>query len=226
MTEGLIEVKDLRKEYTLPDGEKVPVLRGVDLSIGRGEFVAIMGRSGSGKSTFMNILGMLDQPDSGSYRLGGQEIASQDEGALTGLRNKQIGFVFQSFNLIPRRTVLANVGMPLMYAGIPEWRRREIARTYLDMVGMERYADRFPNQLSGGQQQRIAIARALVNSPELILADEPTGSLDSKTGEEVMESLRQIHVRGMTILLVTHDVSLAEMAQRRVHFNDGVCVEH
>ena len=208
---ALIEVRDLVKTYTLGD-QAVQALDGVSLQIQAGDFVAIMGASGSGKSTLMNILGCLDTPTSGEYR-------------LADVRNVEIGFVFQQFNLLPRTSALENVELPMVYAGVKAAARRARALTALQRVGLGARADHTPNQLSGGQQQRVAIARALVNQPSLILADEPTGALDSKTSEDVMALLAELHRQGMTVVLVTHETDIAAWAQRVLVFRDGRVVE-
>jgi putative ABC transport system ATP-binding protein len=221
MAQPVIRIEKLYKEYPIPGGDPFPVLKGVDVEINEGEFVAIMGRSGSGKSTFMNILGTLDRPTGGHYWLNGIDVAQQHDDELARTRNGTIGFVFQSFNLIPRRTVLDNVCMPLMYAGMPHAQRTDIARSYLEMVGLEGYESRLPSQLSGGQQQRVAIARALATNPSLILADEPTGNLDSKTANAIMDLLTLINQSRITIVLVTHELKIAAHAHRIIHFKDG-----
>ena len=221
---ALIEVRDLVKTYTLGD-QAVQALDGVSLQIQAGDFVAIMGASGSGKSTLMNILGCLDTPTSGEYRLAGEPVHHMRADALARLRNRQIGFVFQQFNLLPRTSALENVELPMVYAGVKAAARRARALTALQRVGLGARADHTPNQLSGGQQQRVAIARALVNQPSLILADEPTGALDSKTSEDVMALLAELHRQGMTVVLVTHETDIAAWAQRVLVFRDGRVVE-
>ncbi|MBI4529184.1 MAG: ABC transporter ATP-binding protein [Deltaproteobacteria bacterium] len=220
----IIRVQDLHKVYRMGDVE-VPALRGVNLVIQKGEFVAIMGASGSGKSTFMNILGCLDRPTSGSYFLEGEEVGSLSRDEWAQIRNKKIGFVFQGFNLLSRTSALENVELPLMYNGSPTGERRQRALEVLSLVGLAERLDHTANQLSGGQQQRVAIARALINHPSLILADEPTGNLDSKTSAEIMELFQNLNRReGLTIVLVTHEPDIAVYAQRQVHFKDGQIV--
>ncbi|MFC4158559.1 ABC transporter ATP-binding protein [Chitinimonas lacunae] len=221
---AVIEVAGLDKSYRTEAGD-VAVLHQVGLRIDQGEFVAVMGPSGSGKSTFMNILGCLDRPSGGSYRLTGRPVAELDRDALAQLRNQTIGFVFQGFNLLPRATLEDNVALPLVYAGVGRHERRQRARALLERVGLGRYAQSRPNQISGGQQQRVAIARALVGQPRLILADEPTGNLDSKTSEEVMALFCQLNDEGITIVLVTHEHDIAAYAKRLVRFLDGRIVE-
>jgi putative ABC transport system ATP-binding protein len=217
----LIEVDQITKTYHT--GEvTLHALRGVSLCIERGSFVAMMGPSGSGKSTFLNIIGCLDQPSSGSYRLDGIEVASLSRNKLAEIRNNKIGFVFQSFNLLARTSALENVELPLLYRRPAEPDRHKQAQVALDMVGLSEYADHHPNQLSGGQQQRVAIARSLVNRPEIILADEPTGALDSRTSIEIMSIFQQLNRRsGITMLLVTHEPDIAAHADRIIRFRDG-----
>jgi putative ABC transport system ATP-binding protein len=219
----LIETRDLRKDYTLGD-TVVHALAGVSLSIDAGEFVAVMGPSGSGKSTFMNMIGCLDRPSSGGYFLAGEDVAAMDSDALAAVRNRRIGFVFQQFNLLPRTSALENVELPLMYANVAIKERHERARGKLELVGLGDRIDHQPSQLSGGQQQRVAIARALVNDPALILADEPTGALDSRTSVEIMALLQQLNAGRMTIIVVTHENDIAAFASRVVHFRDGKVV--
>jgi putative ABC transport system ATP-binding protein len=220
----LIRVRGLHKVYTIGDIE-VPALRGIDLDIQRGEFVAVMGPSGSGKSTFMNILGCLDQPTSGTYLLEGQEVGSLLQDELAHIRNRRIGFVFQSFNLLPRTSALENVEVPMMYNGLRGGERHQRALGALSSVGLEDRLHHLPNQLSGGQQQRVAVARALVNRPSLILADEPTGNLDSRTSAEIMELFQRLNAReGLTVVLVTHEADIASYAKRQIHFRDGLVI--
>jgi putative ABC transport system ATP-binding protein len=216
----VIQVEDVHKIYHLGETE-VHALRGVSLEIKRGEFVAIMGASGSGKSTFMNILGCLDRPNSGRYLLEGTDVSQLDKVQLAGIRNRKIGFVFQGFNLLARTTALENTELPTLYAHIDKAERERRAMEALKMVGLEERMDHFPSQLSGGQQQRVAIARALVNRPSLLLADEPTGNLDSRTSVEVMEIFQALNARGLTIILVTHEHDIAQFAQRSIVFRDG-----
>jgi putative ABC transport system ATP-binding protein len=215
---ALIEMHDVEKVYRM-DGIAVPALRGVSLAIGPGEFVAIMGPSGSGKSTCMNILGCLDRPTAGTYTLDGADVATLDDTALARLRNRRLGFVFQSYNLLPRTPAIENVELPLVYAGVPN--RREKALAALEAVGLGDRAGHLPTQLSGGQQQRVAIARALVTEAPIILADEPTGNLDSGTAGEIMAVFDRLSHQGMTIILVTHEADIAAHARRLVHFRDG-----
>ena len=218
----LFELRSASKSYFVGT-EEVSVLNSLDLKVPRGDFVAVMGQSGSGKSTLMNILGCLDRPTKGTYILGGVDTAILPPAALSKIRNRTIGFVFQSFNLIKRMTLRDNIALPLLYAGMPVSLARAKALAELEQVGLKKYADRMPNQVSGGQQQRAAIARALVNDPPLLLADEPTGNLDSQTSDEIMISLQQLKVeRGITIVLVTHEQSIAVYSNRLLQLCDGV----
>jgi len=222
-SEAVIRVERLAKSYVTAAGP-FPALKGVDLCIHRGEFVAVMGPSGSGKSTFMNLLGCLDTPTGGDYHLVGRNVAHLPGDELASLRNRTIGFVFQGFNLLPRMTLEDNVALPLVYSHIEREPRRKRAREMLQRVGLEGYAQSLPARISGGQQQRVAIARALINSPRLILADEPTGNLDSHTGEEIMALFAQLNDEGITIVLVTHEADIAAHARRQVRFLDGLIV--
>ena len=216
----LIELREIKKIYKMGT-EEVHALDGVDLDIERGEYVAIMGASGSGKSTLMNILGCLDTPTSGTYQLDGEMVSALDDDRLAAIRNRQIGFVFQTFNLLPRADALHNVELPLIYAGISRPERRQRVEQALVAVGLSDRSKHRPNELSGGQRQRVAIARALVNAPSIILADEPTGNLDSRTSAEIMNAFRKIHEAGNTVLLVTHEEDIAAHAHRRVRLKDG-----
>ncbi len=220
MTGPVIRVVGLGKSYETAAG-LFPALKGVDLEIRPGEFIAVMGPSGSGKSTFMNLLGCLDTPSAGDYFLAGENVAQMSKDDLARLRNRTIGFVFQGFNLLPRMSLQDNVALPLVYAGVDKETRRARARVLLDRVGLGKYAESLPNRISGGQQQRVAIARALVNAPRLILADEPTGNLDSHTSEEIMRLFGELNADGITIVLVTHEPDIAEHAGRQVRFLDG-----
>jgi len=220
----LIEARELVKTYTMGD-QTVHALRGVSLDIAKGDFVAIMGASGSGKSTLMNILGCLDLPTSGEYRLAGEEVEGMAQDQLASIRNRRIGFVFQQFNLLPRTSALENVELPMLYAGIKAAARRERALAALARVGLAERAKHSPSELSGGQQQRVAIARALVNQPQLILADEPTGALDTKTSDDIMRLLTELNAQGMTVVIVTHETDIAAWARRKMVFRDGLIVE-
>jgi putative ABC transport system ATP-binding protein len=217
----IIRTEGLKKDYVL-GAETVHAVRGVDLEIRRGEFVAVMGPSGSGKSTFMNMIGCLDTPTAGKYWLNGQLVSELTDDHLARVRNKEIGFVFQTFNLLPRATALHNVELPLIYAGISSKERRRRAKEKLELVGLGDRLDHKPPEMSGGQRQRVAIARALVNEPALLLADEPTGNLDSVTSHDVMRQLTELNEHGQTIVLVTHEHDIAECAKRQVHLKDGV----
>ena len=219
--DAVIVTRNLQREYDM-GGEIVRALRGVDLSIRKNEFVAIMGPSGSGKSTLMNLIGCLDSPTGGEYWLNGHRVSELGDDALARIRNKEIGFVFQTFNLLPRATALHNVELPLVYAGLGSKERRRLAADALERVGLADRVQHRPNELSGGQRQRVAIARALVNSPSILLADEPTGNLDSATSEDIMALFEVLHREGQTILLVTHEHDIAEHARRQVHLRDGM----
>jgi putative ABC transport system ATP-binding protein len=221
---SLIEARDLIKTYTMGE-QTVHALRGVSLDIAEGDFVAIMGASGSGKSTLMNILGCLDLPSSGEYRLAGEEVEAMAQDQLASIRNRRIGFVFQQFNLLPRTSALENVELPMLYAGVKAGDRKARALAALQRVGLGERSDHTPSELSGGQQQRVAIARALVNNPQLILADEPTGALDTKTSEDIMRLLTDLNAQGMTVILVTHESDIAGWARRKLVFRDGEIVE-
>ena len=218
--EHLIELRDVYKIYPMGD-EEVHALDGVSLTIDRGEFVAVVGSSGSGKSTAMNIIGCLDVPTSGTYHLGGIDVSTMDDDQQAEIRNKMLGFIFQQYNLLPKLTLLENVEVPLMYAGMPRSERHERAKIALEMVGLGNKLRHKPAQLSGGQQQRVSIARALAGDPAVILADEPTGALDSHTGREVLTMLQQLHAAGNTVVLITHDNSIAVKAKRIVRLQDG-----
>lgn len=224
MNQTVIDIQGITKTYV--NGKlSVPVLHGIDLVVNKGEFVSIMGPSGSGKSTFMNILGCLDRPTTGSYRLNGDEVATLSDDELAYVRNKQIGFVFQSFNLLTKLTALENVALPMIYAGVNKKMRIERATQLLQSVGLGERMDHLPSELSGGQRQRVAIARALANNPAIIMADEPTGNLDSKSTIDVMNIFRGLHNEGCTILLVTHEPDIATYASRNVVLKDGIIVE-
>lgn len=223
MAVPVIETRDLVKTYVL-GGQEVQALRGVSLVIGKGEYVAVMGPSGSGKSTFLNLIGCLDTPTAGLYRLDGTDVSALPAEDLAQVRNRKIGFVFQGFNLLPRLNALQNVEMPLLYSGTNRRTWRRLAEERLAAVGLAERSHHLPSQLSGGQQQRVAIARALVNSPALILADEPTGALDSRTGEEIMGIFERLNADGITIVLVTHEHDIARCSRRVLSFRDGVLV--
>ncbi|HEV2720777.1 MAG TPA: ABC transporter ATP-binding protein [Thermoanaerobaculia bacterium] len=216
----ILRVEDVHKYYDLGE-TRVHALRGIDAEIQRGGFVAIMGASGSGKSTFMNILGCLDKPSSGRYLLEETDVSNLDKRDLAAIRNRKLGFVFQGFNLLPRTTALENVQLPTLYTKITKKEREERASAALELVGLGERAQHFPSQLSGGQQQRVAIARALVNRPSILLADEPTGNLDSRTAVEIMEVLQELNEQGLTIVLVTHEPDIAQFAKRVLVFRDG-----
>jgi putative ABC transport system ATP-binding protein len=220
MSNAVIRIRDLTRQYVM-GGETIHALRGVSLEIRRNEYVAIMGPSGSGKSTMMNVLGCLDTPSGGEYWLNGQEVSRLSDDALARVRNKEIGFVFQTFNLLPRASSLHNVELPLVYAGLPARERRARAAAALESVGLGNRMDHRPNELSGGQRQRVAIARALVNEPSLLLADEPTGNLDSATSEEIMRVFSDLHEKGQTVIMVTHEPDIAACARRVVVLRDG-----
>ncbi len=221
MATELINIKNIKRDFVLGD-EIVYVLKGIDLIINKGEYVALMGPSGSGKSTLMNLLGCLDTPTSGHYILNGKDVSQMHDDELAEIRNKEIGFVFQTFNLLPRTTALDNVALPMIYAGYSKAERRERATEVLAQVSLSDRMDHQPNQLSGGQRQRVAIARALVNKPSIILADEPTGNLDSKTSVEIMGLFNQIHRDGNTVILVTHEEDIAAYAHRVIRLRDGL----
>ena len=224
MAQSLVLVRDLYKDYETAAGA-ITVLKQVNFSMDAGDFVAIMGPSGSGKSTFMNILGCLDKPTSGQYTLDGHQVANLSGNALAQIRNQTIGFVFQGFNLLSRVSLLDNVALPLVYSGVSKSERQARAKVLLEKVGLGQHINSLPNQISGGQQQRVAIARALVNHPRLILADEPTGNLDSKTSEGIMELFSELNADGITIVLVTHESDIAAHASRQIRFLDGRIVQ-
>ena len=219
----MIDIRDLEKVYIMGE-EKVAALAGVTLSIGRGEHAAVIGPSGSGKSSLMNILGGLDRPTRGVYSFEGEDVGHFDDDSLADFRNRRIGFVFQSFQLLPRLTALQNVELPMVYAGLSPGERRDRAAAMLDRVGLGTRMTHRPTQLSGGQQQRVAIARALANDPDLLLADEPTGALDTHTGQEVLALFRALNAEGLTLIIVTHDLEVAAQAPRRITFRDGKVV--
>lgn len=221
MSDNVIEIRNIIRDFKLGQ-ETVHVLKGIDLDIKRGEYVAIMGPSGSGKSTLMNLLGCLDTPTAGSYLLSGNDVSQMTDDELADIRNTEIGFVFQTFNLLPRTTALDNVALPMIYAGQPKKAREERATEVLSDVGLADRMDHKPNQLSGGQRQRVAVGRALVNKPSIILADEPTGNLDSKTGREIMALFDEIHAAGNTVIMVTHEEDIAAHAKRVIRLRDGI----
>jgi putative ABC transport system ATP-binding protein len=221
MANPLIKITDIKRDFVLGN-EIVYVLKGIDLEINKGEYVALMGPSGSGKSTLMNLLGCLDTPTSGTYILNGKDVSQMRDDELAEIRNKEIGFVFQTFNLLPRTTALDNVALPMIYAGYSKSERNKRATEVLQQVNLADRMDHQPNQLSGGQRQRVAVARALVNRPSIILADEPTGNLDSKTSEEIMALLEEIHKNGNTIIVVTHEEEIAAHAKRIIRLRDGM----
>ena len=221
MSDNVIEIRNIIRDFKLGQ-EIVHVLKGIDLDIKRGEYVAIMGPSGSGKSTLMNLLGCLDTPTSGSYNLNGNDVSRMSDDELAEIRNTEIGFVFQTFNLLPRTTALENVALPMIYAGASKKQRQERATEVLNDVGLADRMDHKPNQLSGGQRQRVAVGRALVNKPSIILADEPTGNLDSKTGMEIMGLFDEIHKAGNTVIMVTHEEEVAAHAHRIIRLLDGM----
>jgi putative ABC transport system ATP-binding protein len=220
----VIDISDMSKIYTMGETE-VHALRGVSLTIDEGEYVAIIGASGSGKSTLMNMIGLLDQPTGGSYRIRGTETSKLSKSRMADLRNAEIGFVFQNFNLLARTSARRQVELPLFYAGIPSRKASKMAIGALDKVGLGDRTDHKPDELSGGQQQRVAIARALVNNPSLLLADEPTGALDSKTGEDVMALFKELHDQGLTLVVVTHDMGVARQAERIITLKDGEVID-
>ncbi|MEO1386806.1 MAG: ABC transporter ATP-binding protein [Cyanobacteria bacterium J06634_6] len=219
----MIELTDITKVYQLGDVD-VPILKGIDLTIDASEYVSIMGASGSGKSTLMNIIGCLDQPTQGRYFLEGRDLTTLDKDELAFIRNQKIGFIFQQFNLLPRSTAVENVMLPMVYAGVPKDERRDRAEVALTKVGLGDRLTNRPSQLSGGQQQRVAIARALVNEPALLLADEPTGALDSHTSQEVMTLFNELNSQNITIVIITHETEVAEQAKRQIRLQDGLVV--
>lgn len=223
MMTPIIEFKDIYKIYSMGENE-VRAANGVSFTVCRGEFVAIVGASGSGKSTCMNIIGCLDTPTSGTYLLDGIDVSTMNEKQLAHVRNRELGFIFQQYNLIPKLTILENVELPLLYKGIKGAERTELAKIALERVGLLNQIEKFPSQLSGGQQQRVSIARALAGNPPVILADEPTGALDSKTGKDVLEFLKKLHADGTTIVLITHDNSIADQIPRVIRIHDGEIV--
>lgn len=221
MKKWVVNLENVNKVYTNDEGLSFQALKDINFKVEVGEFVAIVGPSGSGKSTMMNILGLLDQPSSGSYHLDGIDVSRMSENHLAEIRNKKIGFVFQSFNLLNRTSALSNVELPMLYAGVSDIERKSKAKKALESVGLEDKINSHPNQLSGGQQQRVAVARALVTNPELLLADEPTGNLDTKTGEDIMKLFKELHSKGKTIILITHSPEIAKEAGRVVQIKDG-----
>jgi putative ABC transport system ATP-binding protein len=225
MSSPMIKINNLMKTYKL-GGETVHALNDVSLEIQKGEFIAIIGPSGSGKSTLMNMLGCLDRPDKGSYLLDGKDVGQMDDNSLAVIRNQKIGFIFQNFNLLNKLTALENVELPLLYAGMPAKERRDRALEGLGKVGLKERAGHMPTQLSGGQQQRVAIARALVAQPSILLADEPTGALDSKTSKEILQLMKELNELGHTIILITHDLEIAKQARRMVSIQDGQLLEN
>ena len=224
MVEDILSMKNITKSYYLGEEEQL-ILKGINLTVNRGEFVSILGPSGSGKSTMMNIIGCLDKATSGQYMLSGRDIKDLDENQLAEIRSKEIGFIFQSFQLLPRLTALQNVELPMIYSGVSPVKRKEIAKKMLERVGLSDRLNHYPNQLSCGQQQRVAIARALSTNPIILLADEPTGALDQRTGHQVMELFKELHAEGRTIIMITHDEKIAKQATRIVRILDGNIVE-
>jgi len=218
----MISLKEVKRSYLL-GGIHVEVLKGINFEVEKGDFVAIMGRSGSGKSTLLNIIGCLDRPSSGRYLLEGLDIQDKSDNELAGIRNRKIGFVFQSFNLLPRFPAWKNVELPLLYSGVTQAERKARASAILERIGLGTRADHKPSELSGGEQQRVAIARALVNNPSILLADEPTGNLDSRSGNEIMGIFESLNKEGVTIILVTHEREIAEVAKRTITIKDGIC---